>query len=394
MRPEAPARFRRPWIERALPLRLTPAGRIILRNLTRRPLRTLGTVLGVRVAGSLLVGGLIFFASFRYSFDLQFRVSQGQDVTLVFNAPRGAGVRYDLARLPGVERVEGFRTVPVRLRAGHHTRQLALTGMEARPQLARIVGADGRAHALPADGLLLSAELARVLEVAPGDSIVAEVLDGARPTMHLPVAGTVDDVFGTHAYADLPALAHRLDEAPTLSGAHLRVSPDRLPGLLDMLKRMPSIAGVTSPAAMLRNFEESIARNLGVNLAIISAFAGVIAIGVIYNGARIALSESGRELASLRVLGFTRHEVAVILLGEQAVITALGIPVGAALGALYAWVWVASLNGETYRIPLLFPASAFVIAGSIIAGVAVCAGLLVRRRLGRLDLISVLKTRE
>src|SRR5690606_41053626 len=136
------------------------------------------------------------------------------------------------------------------------------------------------------------------------------------------------------------------------------------------------------------------ARNLGVNLGIISAFAGVIAIGVIYNGARIALSEGGRELASLRVLGFTKREVAVILLGEQAVVTLLGIPVGALLGVLYATVWVAALNGEAYRIPLLLPPSSFVLAGAIILGMAAFAGLLVRRRLGELDLIAVLKTRE
>jgi putative ABC transport system permease protein len=394
MRPEAPARFSRGWIERALPVRLTPSGRIVVRNLTRRPLRTLVSVLGVGFATSLLVVVLIFFASFRYSFDLQFRIAQRQDVTVAFNAPRGAAVRYDLAHLPGVERVEGFRAVPVRLRAGHHARQLALTGLEPAPALSRVVGADGRAHALPADGVLLSAELARVLEVAPGDTVTAEVLEGARPVLRLPVAGTVDDVFGVNAYMALPALARRLDEAPTLSGAHLRVDADRLDALNATLKQTPSIAGATSPAAMLRNFEESIARNLDTNLLIISAFAGVIAIGVIYNGARIALSEGGRELASLRVLGFTKHEVAVILLGEQAVVTALGIPVGALLGMAYASAWVTALNGETYRIPLRYPASTFILSGAIIAGMAVLAGLLVRRRLGRLDLIAVLKTRE
>jgi putative ABC transport system permease protein len=172
------------------------------------------------------------------------------------------------------------------------------------------------------------------------------------------------------------------------------VDADRLDALNATLKQTPSIAGATSPAAMLRNFEESIARNLDTNLLIISAFAGVIAIGVIYNGARIALSEGGRELASLRVLGFTKHEVAVILLGEQAVVTALGIPVGALLGMAYASAWVTALNGETYRIPLRYPASTFILSGAIIAGMAVLAGLLVRRRLGRLDLIAVLKTRE
>src|SRR5690606_4690692 len=150
MRPEAPARFSRGWIERALPVRLTPAGRIILRNLTRRPLRTTVSVLGVGFAVSLIVVVLLFFASFRYSFDLQFRVAQRQDVTVVFNTPRGPGVRHDLAHLPGVERVEGFRAVPVRLTAGHRTRQLALTGLEPAPHLSRVVDRGGAPHEIPA----------------------------------------------------------------------------------------------------------------------------------------------------------------------------------------------------------------------------------------------------
>lgn len=394
MRPESPARFGHGIIERVIPFPLTPVGLMVVRTLTRRPVRTAVSVLGVGFSVSLLVVVLLFYAAFTYSFDLQFGVAQRQDVTLMFNAIRSASVRHDLAHLPGVERVEGFRAVPVRLRVGHRSRELALMGLEPSPRLSRIVKPDGRDHPLPADGLVLSEELARVLGAVPGDTILAEVLEGRRPLLRIPLAATVEDFFGVSAYIALPALNRRLREAPSLSGAHLAVNGERLDETYAELKRMPSVAGVTSPASMLAYFDERIARNIGVNLAIISAFAGVIAIGVIYNSARIALSEAGRELASLRVLGFTRHEIGVILLGEQAVVTILGLPVGAGLGILYAALWIESLSGEAYRIPLIFPASAFVIAGAVILGMAALAGVLVRRRLDHLDLIAVLKTRE
>jgi putative ABC transport system permease protein len=189
-------------------------------------------------------------------------------------------------------------------------------------------------------------------------------------------------------------LARWLEQAPTASGSHLSVDAASIDDVQQALKRAPLAAGVTSPDVMLRRFEESMAESIYTSLLIVSAFAAVIAVGVIYNGARIGLSERGRELASLRVLGFTQREISVILLGEQAVVTGLAIPAGYALGLLYCFVWIGSLNSEGYRIPIVFAAPTFVWAGAIIVCIAALAGLVVRRRLAHLDLIAVLKTRE
>ncbi|MDP2528706.1 MAG: FtsX-like permease family protein [Candidatus Palauibacterales bacterium] len=395
MRPEPPARFARGWIERVLPARtLSTSGRIVLRNLTRRPFRTGVSVLGVGLAAALIFGTLFFYDAFRYTFDLQFAVAQRQSLTVLLNAPRSDAVRHDLRHLAGVRRVEPFRAVPVRLRSGHRMRQLALLGLEPTPKLSRVVDRDGRAIATPETGVLVSAILARMLGVRPGDSVRVEVLEGRRPVVRLPVAGTVDDLFGINAYMDRRALSRLLGEGPTVSGAHLAVDAPILEPLQSRLKRIPRVAGVSSPAAMLRHFEESMAESLDTTLLIVSIFAAIIAVGVIYNGARIALSERGRELASLRVLGFTRHEIAVILLGEQGVITALAIPAGFGLGLVYCLAWILSLNGESYRIPIVFAAASIVWTGLIILGIAALTGAAVWRRLKHLDLIGVLKTRE
>lgn len=395
MRPEAPARFGRGRVERLLPRgSLSPAARIVVRNLTRRPLRTLAAVLGIGLSVALLHVVLIFFDAFGYSMDVQFRRGQRQDLTVSFTAPRAAGVRHDLAHLPGVERVEAFRAVPVKLRAGHRVRQLALLGVEPRTALSRVVDRSGRARQVPASGVLLSRELAAVLQVRPGDTVAAEVQEGARRTLRLPVAATVDDMFGINAWAELGWLTRRLRDAPALSGAHLAVRPGSAARVHARLKEMPVVASVSSPAAMLRNFEEQVAKTMNTNLLIVSVFAGVIALGVIYNGGRIALAERGRELASLRVLGFSVHEIAVILLGEQAVLMVLGIPAGYAIGALYATVWMSALNGEAYRLPLVYSADGFVLSAAVILAMGVMAGLAVRRRLYRLDLVAVLKSRE
>lgn len=395
MRPEEPARFSRGAVERLLPRgSLSPAGRIIVRNLTRRPLRSLASVLGVALSVSLVFVVLFFFAGFGYSFDLQFRRAQRQDLTVVFTSPRAPGVRHDLAHLPGVERVEPFRAVPVRLRSGHRTRRVTLLATDPRPELSRVLDRHGRPHAVPAHGVLLSVALADALGVGPGDSVTVEVQEGARAVPRLAVAATVDDLFGANAYVDLASLPRVLREGPALSGAHLAVEDGAEERVNARLKETPLVAGVTSPGAMLRNFEEQVAKNLYTNLFITAIFAGIIALGVVYNGARIALAERARELASLRVLGFTVHEIAVILLGEQAVLLLLGIPAGFAVGTGYAVLWSRWLNGEAYRIPMIFSASGFVISAAVICAMAVMAGLAVRRRLNHLDLVAVLKSRE
>jgi putative ABC transport system permease protein len=395
MRPEEPARFSRGGVERLLPRgSLSPMGRIIVRNLTRRPLRSAASVLGVGLSVSLVFVVLFIFDGFGYAFDLQFQRAQRQDITVAFTAPRAPGVRHDLAHLPGVERVEAFRGVPATLRADHRTRRVTLLATEPGPELSRVLDRHGRAHAVPERGVLLSLALAEVLGIGPGDSVTVEVQEGARPVLRLPVAATVDDLFGTNAYVELGFLARALGEGPAVSGAHLAVADGAEARVNARLKETPLVAGVTSPRAMLGNFEEQVAKNLYTNLMITAVFAGVIALGVVYNGARIALAERARELASLRVLGFTVHEIAVILLGEQAVLLVLGLPAGYAVGIGYAILWQRWLNGEVYRIPMVFSASSFVISAAVICGMAVMAGLAVRRRLYHLDLVAVLKSRE
>ncbi|MCC6390783.1 MAG: FtsX-like permease family protein, partial [Bryobacterales bacterium] len=127
---------------------------------------------------------------------------------------------------------------------------------------------------------------------------------------------------------------------------------------------------------------------------ILIVFAGIISFGMVYNGARIALSERGNEMASLRVLGFTQGEVARILLGEQALLTAAAIPLGWLLGYGICAFLSLRLSTELYRIPLVVTRQVYLFSALVVIGSAVLSGVLVARRLRRLDLIAVLKTRE
>lgn len=396
MRPEPPARFRAGFIERfGLAGFLSPATRIIVRNLARRPVKALLTTFGISLAVALLVTGFFLYDdAIARVVDVMFRSVYREDVSVVFNEPRPAGVRYEVGHLPGVTRVEAHRFVPARLRFGHRWRRLALTGLERGAELWRVVDMDYRVTNLPSEGVLLTKKLAESLGVKPGDVLTVEVLEGERLVRHVPVAGTVDDLIGMSAYMDLAALNRLMREGQTISGLHLMVDEASLPALYANLKKTPAVRSVIIPGALLENFNQTLARTMGTSTAILIFFACVIAFGVVYNGARIALSERGRELASLRVLGFTQREVGVMLLGEQALLTLLAIPIGWVFGYLLSWLITWAIDTELMRLPLVISGQTLIRASLIVVLAAMLSALLVVRRLRRLDLIEVLKTRE
>jgi putative ABC transport system permease protein len=291
-------------------------------------------------------------------------------------------------------RAEASRYVPARLRFGHRMRRLAINGMERGAELWRVVDADYRVHEPSPDGVTLSTKLAEWLGVKPGDALTVEVMEGARPVRQLTVAGTVDDLVGMSAYMDIRALNRLMGEGGSVSSLHLLVDENAIPELYATLKRTPAVRSVLVPDALLDNFNKTLARTMGTNTAVLIFFACAIAFGVVYNSARIALSERGRELASLRVLGFTEREVTVMLLGEQALLAALAIPLGCALGWGLSWLITHAIDTELMRLPLAISGRTYVKATIIVVAAAFLSGLLVIRRLRRLDLIEVLKTRE
>jgi putative ABC transport system permease protein len=303
-------------------------------------------------------------------------------------------VRYDLLHLPGVLAAEPFRSVPVRLRFGHHQYRLALTGLPAKRQLHQLI--DRRLHpvALPPEGLLLTTKLAEILGVQPGDTVTVEVLEGDRPVRSVAVAGLVDELLGVSAYQDLGALNRLMREDGVISGAYLSVDEHDLNRLYALLKRTPAVASVSIRQAAIARFEETIAGSLHIFTSVMVVFACVIAFGVIYNAARISLSERSRDLATLRVIGFSQAEVAVVLLGEQAILTLAAIPLGFVLGYGVAAALSRLYNSELYRFPLVISQATYGFASVVTLVAALVSGAIIYRQLQDLDLVAVLKTRE
>ncbi len=395
MRPEPPERFRAGVLERSGLRRWLPSpARMIVRNILRRPTRAALSVLGLACAVAILVVGRYFVDAVRYIADVQFRIVQRDDVTVIFHDPLPARARHDLMHLPGVLRAEPFRAVPVRLRFGHRSRRVALMGLQPTTELHRMIGKDLRPLEVPPDGVLLTAKLAEILGAARGDTLTVEVLEGARPVRPVPVVGVVDELVGLSAYMTHAALNRLMREGGAVSGAFLTVDAAAAPDLYAELKRMPVVGAAAVREVALASFETTLARSLGIFTTVLVAFACVIAVAMVYNAARIALSERGRELASLRVLGFTRAEVAVLLFGEQAMLIVLAIPLGYLLGYGACALMASAYQWELFRLPLVVEGDTYAFALLVVAVAAVASGILVQRRLNRLDLVEVLKTRE
>jgi putative ABC transport system permease protein len=395
MRPEAPARYRQSILETSWIARhLGTTGRMVLRNITRHPLRAAASIFGVGFAVAILMVGFVFNDAIERLIETQFWVAERQDVTINFVEPRTGATRLALARLPGVVAVEPQRSVAVRVRAGFRERFVSLTGVPPDARLRRIVDQQGHAVRMPAGGVVVSKMLGEVLGVRPGDQVRLEVLEGVRPVADVTVAGLVDDTMGLSMYMELDAVHRLMREGDVLSGAVLLIDSSREAALSSELKRLPVVAGAGFKRAVLQSFRETMAANMNLSIAINLIFAGVIAFGVVYNAARVSLSERSHELASLRVLGFTRAEISMILLGELAALTLVSLPVGAMFGYGLAALIVQTVQSEVYRFPLFVSRQAIAWSFLGIIAAAAISGLLVRRRLDRLDLIGVLKVRE
>lgn len=395
MRPEAPADYSPGILERIGIRRfLSTENRIVLRSLTRQPGKALAAVVAIALASSLLFTGFYFTDAIKKIVEVQFDRAFREDAIVTFNTTRPQKARLQLSSLPGVTGVETFRALAARLSSGYRSKRSGLMGVEPNSQLHRVIDKNSRLVSIPPEGVLLSASLADLLGVRAGDRLSIEVLEGTRPKKELTIIATIDDLMGMNAYMNIHALNRLMNEDDVISGAYLAVDESSAEELYSLLKRMPVVAGVGLPGAIRKSFDETFAETIGIFTSVLVLFSSAIVFGVVYNAARISLSERGRELASLRVLGFTQREIANILMGEHAVLTVVAIPVGFAFGMAVCKAMNMIIDTEIIRLPLVYSARTFILTAFwVIVAAAFSAGL-VSWRLRKLDLIAVLKTRE
>ncbi len=395
MRPEPPAEFRPTLLERlGLARFFSNTTRMVLRHVERTPAKSAMSILGIALAVGVLVLGRCTADGLLYMIDVVFSLQRCEHLTLTFVEPRGSRVLNEIAHLPGVLSVEAFRTVPARLRFEHRSRRTGIVGLQQDAVQYQLVDDQIRRMDIPKGGLLLSEKLAELIGARPGDTVTVEVLEGSRPVRQVVVAGLAKEFLGTTPYMEISGLNSMMREGRVVSGVYVRCDANESDKLYKTLKQMPFVAGVSVKEAALHNFRKTLAETLMMMVMFQTAFSMVIAFGVVYNAARLAVSERSRELASLRVLGFTRTEISAILLGELAILTIVGIPLGLVLGHFGAYSIVKTFDTELFRLPFHLESATYARAVVVVLVAAVISGMIVRRKLDHLDLIAVLKTKE
>jgi putative ABC transport system permease protein len=395
MQPPVPPRFRHFLPASVSSTKLVSKSTVMmLRNVAQHPFRTTFTMLGIAFATGILIVSLFTRDAMNVLVDVTYFLADRQDATVTFGERRSADVVYQISRLPGVLAVEPSREVPVRIRHGAVERRILLTGKPKDADLSRVIDVNLHSVTLPKDGIAISDMLARILGVRVGDLVEIDLLELQHRTVTVPVAATVEDYFGIRATMDASALAVLMREAPALNSVHVSVDASELDSFYDRVKAMPSVSGLALQRVSLANFRDAVALLVTTMASIYAGLAAVIAFGVVYNNARISLSERARDLASLRVFGFTSGEVLRILLLELAVLTLLAQPPGWFIGYGLSWVMRTRLAGELMRVRLVVEPFTYASTSIIVIAAALVSALVVRRRVYALDLVSVLKTRE
>jgi putative ABC transport system permease protein len=395
MRPASPVRYRRSIFDRLRMAWLAgPSLHMIVRELQRYPLRALLSILAMSAATALGVVGGWYYDGIRALVQTQFHTVMREDAAVTFLEPVPTRTVRQLAHLPGVIAAEGIRMLPVRFRSGPRYRDGILRSFGDEIQMRQFRNRMAQPRPLPIDGVVLTDVLAQILGLKVGDTVEVEIHEGQRGTRRLQVSGLVDEAFGLQGSMRAEALDRWLGQEPLVSQALLRIDPLFNDEIDRRLKQMPVIADVTRRANVLRQFNTQSARMMTTMAMAISLFAAIITIGVVYNNARITLSMRARDLASLRVLGFSRREISGQLLGELGTLVLLAVPIGLVLGHWLVVALAGTVDPETHRLPLILTSRSYALAASTTLGAALLSALVVRRRLDQLDLIAVLKTRE
>ncbi|SMO45288.1 ABC transporter permease [Fodinibius sediminis] len=395
MRPEPPKMYKRSMLERLGGASfLDQPTKMVLRQLGRQRVKITFGILGLAFATALMVVGRMSNDSVKYLIEVEFRQAQPFDLGILFRENISEHAVMEMKRLPGVYYGEGYRGVPVRLRSQHRSYLTAIQGYDTEMKLRRILSSDEQQVSVPARGLLLTRKLGDILNVQRGDMITVHFMDGSRRSARIPVAGFVSQYIGLNGYMNIDELSKLLPEKRVISGAYLLIDRWQEEDITETIAESPHVGEIISKQKIIERFYESTAQTWLIMALFISLFAGATAFSVVYNNARISLSERSRELASLRVLGLTRGEISYILLGELAILVLLAIPLGFLIGWGLTYFIVWSMQTELYRIPMHISTATYTLAALIVILSALLSGFFIRYKINRLDLISVLKTRE
>lgn len=374
--------------------RLPVQATMLLRNLIGRPFRTVFTILGIALAAPLILFGLFWYDALSYMVDVSFNRIERGDVVLSFSEPVASRAIYEFRSIPGVIKAEPQRNIPIELRTGHRHYRSVLTGLEAHSELRIPRTPQLQPITIPSNGIMLSRSLADILGLSVGGSVNIQILDEKQISKDAIVTSLSDDLLGFSAMMEISEMNKLLQEGPVINGASLKIDTRMSDQLWPRLRDIPKIESSSIKALWIALFDQTIARLIFISAFILSSFGVLIAIGVVYNSARVSFHERAWELAGLRILGFRRTEVATLFLSELLILVLCAIPLGLIAGYKLIQFVLNIRARETFRIPVEIEPQTYAITTGIVLAAAALSAFFMRRRINTLDLVTALKSHE
>ncbi|GAB3114966.1 FtsX-like permease family protein [Aestuariicella hydrocarbonica] len=395
MRPEPPQYYRRSWLETlGLQRWFSPPGKMIVRHMQKKPLKTGLSIIGLSMAGAIMMVGNFQTDAVKMMMHVQFNLAQQQDLEVTLYEPVATSALSSLRAIPGVEYVEGLRKVPIKLHYQHRSFRTSLQGIPADSQLQNVLTTELENIAMPENGLMVVEHLGHKLGFSTGDVVMVESLEGQQRTVPVTVTALSQQYLGVGSYMRRENVNRLMGEGDAVNTVLMSIDPELADLVYQRLKEMPLVASINIRQTVIESFHNTLKQVLLTFTFINAVLGAVIAFGVVYNTVRIALAEHGRELVSMRVLGYTHAEVAYILLGELALMTLISLPLGFLLGTWLCEFMSYNMKSDLFRVPLVLTSYTYAFSALVVIVSALVSGMLVWRRLRTLDLVEVLKTRE
>jgi putative ABC transport system permease protein len=397
MRPEAPVIGHRVLLEQISMIwkRLSFTWKMIVRNVSRHKFRSSLNAFGVMISTTLLIIGFFSIDGIDYLMDFEYSRTQRQDVQVSFFLERNKEALYEAQRFDYVTHAEPLLQYPFTLTNGWRTKDVLIVGLERDARLRRLMDTNEQVVDIGEGGLVLSEKLAQMMSLNVGDSVKMKPMMGRVTTEKIiKVTKIVQQYFGASGFMNIKALSRVLDEPFAMNSVLVSTDPGKSRLMNDELDDIPLISSVTVKADTIDSMETTMNMQMKVMSFMTVLFAGVIAFSIIYNITSVSLSERERELASLRVMGFSQKEVGRILYYENILMGIVGLFLGVPLGMLVCRGLVTAFDTEMIRLPYHLNPRTFIISITCTCIFVLISNLAIRHKINTLDLVETLKERE
>ncbi len=394
MRPVAPIEGKKWWGERILPFigSMKISWRLTFRNMWRNKKRTIFTVSAISMTVGLMISILMMLDSVDYLFEMAFGDALSYDYKVAFTTDVHQDIVNDLSEFEEITYVEPIAEYPFRLKNGWREKNTMIMGIERNSRVYHLSGLNGGRIDVPREGILLTEGLAESLGVKRGDMLTIEALNKPGIERQVTVKGLVEEYMGGSGFMELDVLNGVLQEGSTINNALINLRYNSGNFVRD-IEGMAYVQSVREPDDMVKQYNEYMGL-MYAYIGVIITLSCIMGFAIIYNTTTISIMERKRELASLRIMGFTNKKVSELIFNENTAVSVMGLIVGMPLGRFMGVQMLNYVPEDMMSLPLVIFPKTYVLAAVTVALFVILAQMANMRRISRMDLVEVMKSRE